>query len=63
MRAKNLKAFPTYEERLVINGCFKHIITEQKQGKQTSVSSTRHEGLDVTPEADTPKGEITAALF
>ena len=38
-------------------------IPEQKYGKYDSVYSTQHKDLDVPPEEDIHKVEITAPLF
>ena len=45
------------------NGHLKHVNPEHKLGNNGPMPSMKHESLDVTPEGNIPKWEITAPLF
>ena len=59
----DIKSFPTCEKRLVPNAHWKHPIPEPKPRIKTTLPSTKWEVLNITPQEDMQKGEITTPLF
>ena len=49
---------PKCEKRLMPKGHFKHIIPEQKQGKQSPLPSTKHKTYHVTTEVEIQGGNL-----